>query len=1021
MHSTPAQNLIAAAVIVLSQWANETAAGNASLDPDKLIEWDLPRMRLYELADTFSRRYEVQIAVDTSNAYVGPVKGVLSPKQLWKLLAEATCGTFHMVDDSTYGIRPRIVPPLNDRAFDYRIPRDKLDKVLRYLGRQSNGLTIVYLPTSNEEQNREVGPYNGHWTPLDALMKILAEHPELTFRWVDPGTISVEPKAQVPPEQDLIARGLAGDICRVTVPPSSDRMLVTAARWPSFAEATSPTIIDRRHIEDSGKDNLPDVLQQLSQNAFHRGVGYRGTGTQCAVLRGVAPVKVLINGRPTFGSAADFFDDCVDLNSIPLSAVERIEASPDAVSFAHGADALGGAINLVLRTEDTQAAEARYQGARGGAGVLHTSVIAGASDDSWLTSLVLDYSDTSSLQGAERERWSDQDFRRFGGQDYRSSFSSPPNLSAVAGNLPGLNSSTAAVRVTPTGALDIAAGEQNRSSLFAWQDIVPDIRRMNISAIAEREIGTTLLTSEFLLADRSVTHHFGPELIPGLLLGAGHYQNTFGMPVSVHAALTGLPLPRDEVNSTLARGALQIDGRWSKLHYSIYALHSKEDASITSKNLLDYGALADSLFGQTVAPLNVLTDKPGRGGEHILSPPSTTRSDIGGTILSASLRSDLFMAPGGAASTHVGAEFWREFADYGNVTAKLHRQIASGYGIFQLPLAEEVKATIGARLDKYEQLDAVTSYQYSLEWRPLRRLSLSGSYSDTFAAPRMFDLHTPVQSFTTPIFDPSWGELVSVAIVAGGNEHLGPTIGRSSTVGLAYGAPEDPFIASVDLWSVSLKDRVGLVHPQLLLAHEDTALEGRVIRDLATPDDEAAGRRGRLRTLDLRRANFGSTETRGVDASISGAFNTGSARVTSRLDITYTDDFRYAELPSINDPGRQRTGVADVLGTMTRWRLRGWLQIAMAEWNVNVLARWNSCYQDVDPALVRTNRSVCPGPTIDLNVSKEIGEHFEVTLGSSDVFDHSPSFSEVFGAAGVDLSQEDLVGRTAFLAVTFRL
>lgn len=980
-------------------------------------------MRLVEVAKLVSERYGIQVTVSTtSDPYVGPINGLLSPVQLFDLLANASCGQINSpADGGTYAIVAREIPRLNDRSFDYRIPRDTFRNVVNSLGRQSD-LRIYYLPTSNAEEETVVGPYNGHWTPLDAILKILAEKPNLTFRWMDEGTISVEPRASVPPAQDLIARDLEGEICKVTIPPSSGRMLVTAARWPSFADATFPTTFDRQRLEDSGKDNLPDVLQQLSQTAFHRGVGYRATGTQCAALRGVAPVKVLINGRPTFGSAADFYEDCVDLNSIPLSAVERIEASPDTVSFAHGADALGGAINLVLKTSDTQTAEARIQGARGGAGVLHTSIVAGASDDTWLTSLVLDYSEMSSLQGAERERWRNQDFRRFGGRDYRSSFSAPPNVSSLDGrNLAGLNSSTAAVSASPAGSIDFAAGEQNQSSLYAWQDIVPEIRRMNVSAIAEREVGTAVLRSEFLLADRSSTTQFSPLVIPGFVLGEHHYQNPFGVPVAVQAALTGLPLPQDEVDSTLLRGVLQIDGRWSKLDYSIYALHSTEDAATTSSNWVDYGALAESLSGLTASPLNVLTDRPGLGGSHVLSPASTVRSVIGGTIFSASVRGDLFNMPGGNASAQIGSEVSREFADYGNVTAKLHRQIVSGFGIFQLPIVEGVKATFGARLDDYEQLDPVTSYQYSLEWKPPHRLRLSASYSDTFAAPRMFDLNFPVGSTSTVIFDPSWGEFVPVTVVFGGNEGLRPTIGRSSTFGLTYGSAEDAFNTSIDFWSVSLQDRIAIVPPVTLLAYEDTALDGRIVRDPATSDEIAAGRRGRLRTLDARRANYGEIETRGIDASVSNTFKTQIARVTPRLDITYTDDFRYADLPSTSDPGRERTGVANILGTITRWRLRGWLQIATAEWNVNVLARWNSCYDDVDSALMRTGRRVCPGPTVDFNLTKEIGEHFEVTLGASDIFDHSPSFSEVLGAAGYDFSQEDLVGRTVFITLSGRL
>lgn len=983
---------------------------------DELVEWDIRRMSSKEVVDYLDRTIGgagVGVEID-GNAKIGPIKGVMSPRQLLEIIAEANCAELTVVTTGAHMILRKPSPPLNHKQFQYDIPRGDIWNVLIKLSRQSGRIGIGYL-TASENENIEVGPIKGMMTPLSAIMKLLAEAPSHTFRWsARENLISIEPKALVSPEQDLMVRGLAGELCRVVTPPLLDPMLVTAQRWPSFADVTSPTIVGRERIDESGTDNLPDLLQQLSQTAFHRGPGYRPWGTQCAALRGVAAVKVMINGKPMFGSATDFFEDeCVDLNAIPLSAVERIEVSPDAVSLAHGADSIGGAINIVLKEGSTQSADARYQGAQGGAGVLRSSIVAGASDNTWLASLVLDYSEMSSLTGSQRERWKDQDFQRFGGRDYRSVFSAPPNIRALGGtNLPGLSSAIAAVTAPSQDTIELKGGEENRSSLLAWQSIVPELRRMNVSAIAEHEMGTALVRSEFLMADRSSSFQYPPDVIPGFVLGEHHPQNPFGMPVMLSAALTGLALPEQDVHSTLLRGVLQVDGTWSKIDYKVYALHSTEEAENVSRHFIDYEALSESLSGQRARALNVLTDRPGLGGEYVWAPNSTVRSLNGGTIVSASARANVLKFPAGSVSAHIGGEVRREFADYGNLTGKLDRKIASAFGILQLPIVDRVKATVGTRRDAVEQINHITSNQYSLEWKPISRLQLSASYNDTFAPPRMFDLYFPVQSFATMIFDPSSRQLEPVRIVSGGNESLKPTVGRSATLGLLYGAPDDPFRASIDLWNVSLKDRISGVLPQTLIAYEDSALDGRIVRDSA----------GRLVALDVRRANFGATETRGIDASIDATFRTEIGRFTPRFDVTYTDDFRYGDLPSLRDPGRERTGVADILGTITRWRLRGVLSYRHRGWNANALTRWNSCYEDFDTALgIATGRVVCPGITLDLNISKEIGEHFEATIGASDVFDSSPMFSEVSSQDGYDSSQGDLVGRTVFISISGRL
>src|SRR5205823_396867 len=62
---------------------------------------------------------------------------------------------------------------------------------------------------------------------------------------------------------------------------------------------------------------------------------------------------VLINGRRTsnYGFAQNLQDTFVDLNSIPTSAVERIEILLDGASAIYGSDAIAGVVNIILRTD----------------------------------------------------------------------------------------------------------------------------------------------------------------------------------------------------------------------------------------------------------------------------------------------------------------------------------------------------------------------------------------------------------------------------------------------------------------------------------------------------------------------------------------------------------------------------------------------------------------------------------------------------------------------------------------------
>ena len=51
----------------------------------------------------------------------------------------------------------------------------------------------------------------------------------------------------------------------------------------------------------------------------------------------------------TYGLADDGTRNFVDLNSLPLEAVDRIEVLKDGASAIYGADAVGGVVNIILR------------------------------------------------------------------------------------------------------------------------------------------------------------------------------------------------------------------------------------------------------------------------------------------------------------------------------------------------------------------------------------------------------------------------------------------------------------------------------------------------------------------------------------------------------------------------------------------------------------------------------------------------------------------------------------------------
>ena len=125
------------------------------------------------------------------------------------------------------------------------------------------------------------------------------------------------------------------------------------------AETASPVqVITKQDIEQSGKATVAEYLQTLTSDGqgsvpFTYGRGFSGATSSGISLRGLGAnaTLVLINGRrvATAVLADDFQRSYVDLNQIPLEAVDRIEVLKDGASAIYGSDAVAGVVNIILK------------------------------------------------------------------------------------------------------------------------------------------------------------------------------------------------------------------------------------------------------------------------------------------------------------------------------------------------------------------------------------------------------------------------------------------------------------------------------------------------------------------------------------------------------------------------------------------------------------------------------------------------------------------------------------------------
>ena len=192
----------------------------------------------------------------------------------------------------------------------------------------------------------------------------------------------------------------------------------------SAAEGQAPVMsLSHDQLAATGISSIGDILQRLSVSGsslntkfnsagnfgFPADSGGVGSGSTTLSLRnlGAKRVLVLVDGlRWINESSASGVSGAVDLNTIPFSAVERIEILTDGASSLYGSDAIGGVVNIVTR-KTQEGAELRMYGGdytTGNGSTLATSLTLGGTNGKTRYFMDLDYYTQNAINSSETEQ-----------------------------------------------------------------------------------------------------------------------------------------------------------------------------------------------------------------------------------------------------------------------------------------------------------------------------------------------------------------------------------------------------------------------------------------------------------------------------------------------------------------------------------------------------------------------------------------------------------------------------------------
>ncbi|MDP5191536.1 TonB-dependent receptor plug domain-containing protein, partial [Rheinheimera baltica] len=606
-----------------------------------------------------------------------------------------------------------------------------------------------------------------------------------------------------------------------------EKIQVTGSRIKGVdLEGTQPlVVISADDIKNSGASTVYDLLKDVGQlrggsgtfSTSESGTASNDTpaGQAAASLRGLGPSSTLtlINGRRVAASSfAAGTENFVDINSIPVSAIERVEILATGASAIYGADAVAGVINYVLK-KDFEGAELDLSYGNSMAssdeGKTGINLIWGKSFGKSNLTMFADYFDRKDFAYSDREMtdetWSLSTRGQFASVRYTTSDFLDPVSDEYVG-FPDPACPAELIVVTDPTFGDKACGYNPNQDML----IRPALESASGGFILNTELDAVRWSNEFFISRTKSTAQSTPANFTNLqdqsnwLFAA--YDNPF---IQNNDELASLIYPGFEsspngadVDVVELRGRFlaprQIENETTAFRF-VSALQGDigdfewESALMYSRSESDQSALAGiynrykfnaALFGELCSDgsTNCSPNDGGlwfnpfggqTGNDDVLSIISENPSRKGKSeVLSADFRlnGDLWEMPAGVVASAFGVEYRQEKLNdnpdliaqsrfdrdylvdvigFGSSKSSAERKQWAAFAELFGPLTETVDLQLAARYDNYDDFGSSVNPKVGLTWRPTDSLVLRSSWATSFRAPSLTQAGVELRTTST--------------------------------------------------------------------------------------------------------------------------------------------------------------------------------------------------------------------------------------------------------------------------------
>lgn len=837
-------------------------------------------------------------------------------------------------------------------------------------------------------------------------------------------------------------------------------------------------VVTRRDIDRSGVATTAELLARVAANQPYQGEavavgGYGPAAYAGANLRGLGDnnTLVLVNGRRIAQHASVTYGTGADLLSIPLAAVERVEILKDGASALYGADAVGGVINFILRS-DYSGADVQLELAgttRGGAGRQGLSLTGGGA----LGDSGVHWVGTVAWQNERRLAARQRPFSRSShipGLVNQLSYGSwPATVSDANGDYSPAYPDCRAPHSVP----DPDGGAYCLYDSASVIDLQPASERLNgtlrldgrawdatsrwyAEGMVSRNVQRTTATAGWVAGFDTASGLWNYPVLP---VSSPYYPSAW-------AAANGISGDLDLYYWRMAdqggredrhvgqqqRWLIGVQGAAAGWDWD-GAVHLMRHRLVSSmrNGYWRYADLAGMVADGSLNPLGEqgAATQARLDALAVRDPYAWMETRSRGFDLKASHA--LARLPGGDAALAVGTEVRRETLSSvysedalncvisgglcGGFDLARGRTVAAVYGELTLPLAPAVSAQLALRHDRYSVGGRATTPKVALKWRAAPGITWRASAGRGFVAPSLEQLYAPGVLAYAP-----GGEAPDALLCTGasptaydcggfghnqrtsGNDQLKPETSRQFGLGLVLG--DTPrWRANVDAWAVNKKNKIGYVPAGTIFA--DQALYeslGYIVRyqpgSVACPIGPICS----IDYLDAQYRNLGQQKAAGVDFGAQSRLP-GTPWGVPSLSFDATWVLRHKTQVSTVSDYVDQLGRHALDRPVPRWRhmAQVGLEQGPVQWTVG--HRFVGSYVDFNPGGGEADRRVRPQSLWDLQAAYRWSESISLSLAVQNVFDVAPPASRQVNSfqVGYDPHFADPRGRIVSLRTRWQL